>query len=324
MEENENLEVESLEPIEDGELEENLSEESAESPDSELAEESAEEPLSETIETKPDDEIKRKKQKIDQLKRDKYRALNRVKELEQKVSQLENFSSQSNQAAMIHYDTTVQLRLEKARQKLTQAIEIGDIPSQIEANEEIAEVKADEKYLKSWKAQQEYRAVSQSDKSPPRSHYDDREQDQGEDLNEDAQQWVSHNSWFNESSLDYDPEMADEVRNYMHALNRRLIRTGQQDKYCTPQYFNEIDNYIKKNFDDADIPQRKEIIMKPVPKAVAPVGRATGPTRRPEKNTVRLTEDEKFMAKNMGVKEEDWIRHKMMDSQKQAARGRPL
>lgn len=322
MEENENLEVESLEPITDGEHEEHISEEVIDLPESE--EDVSEESSSEEIEKKSEDEVRRKKQKIDQLKRDKYRALNRIKELEQKVNQLENYSAHSNQAAMVHYDTTVQLRLEKARQKLAQAIETGDIPNQIEANEEIAEVKADEKYLKSWKAQQEYRAPPQPDQPPSRSYYDDREQEESEDLNEEAQQWIRHNPWFNENSPDYDPDMADEVKNYMQAVNRRLIRTGQQNKYCSPNYFNEIDNYIQKNFDDVEIPQKKEIFMKPIPKAVAPVGRANGALRKPDKEKIRLSDNEKFWAKNMGLTEEEWIRTKIAEEKKLIMKGKQI
>ncbi len=279
---------------EDESLEENSTNEAVE-------EVAPKETKSETV-----DKDQKEKNRISQLKRDKYRALNRVKQLENEVNELRLRSTTSDEAAMAHYDSLIKLKLEQSRQKLKQAKSIGDEDAEVQATEELTEAKAEAQAMQSWRAQQKYNNQKNVTYQDENTYQDYQEPSIAE--NEDVSNWIESNPWFVNNSSHFDPDMAEEVVDFAKTLDRKFIRQGKQHKILSREYFEEIDDYVRSNFTD-DLPftnKKKEIVMKPINNPVSPVGRRTVAPQEQNVKDIKLSSAEKFMAKNAGISEEDW------------------
>lgn len=281
----------------------------------EVSEEDQEESQSEEPVRTLNKEEEKYRKKLKRLMKDKMFYVSRAQELEAENERLKQATTYSNDAAMLNYDNLVKLEVEQAKQAKRQAIEMGDIDAQIEADAALTRAIAREKELTSWKTQAALqRATNQQ--SQPQQQY------QQPELSEEAENWLAANSWFDERSPDYDEDKATEVQAFAAALDYKLAQQGRQDEYFSPSYFKKIDNFIRNtygddqsnNYNNGNIPMRKSN------QQVAPVRRNTQGIKA-EKERIILTEDEKFLARNMGITPEQWIKAKKLTDQKQKERG---
>jgi hypothetical protein len=258
------------------------------------------------------------KRKLSKLQREKNRLYAETRKLREEKDQYANYMEHSNKAAMTHYDEAIQLRLDKAKQAKKIAYEMSDPDGIVEADIELARVAAQIESLNSWKAQEAARQQQYS------HHYQQESRGREEpevEFNEESQSWIAQNPWFDANRREYDPEKAEAALAYARSLDLSLARKGQEHLALTRDYFNKIDRYMRESFDDFE--ETRPMRMKQPAAPVAPVQR-TGNSVKPPKEKFILTEDEKFMARNMGVSEEEWMRQKIIDQKLQKERGRPL
>ncbi len=267
--------------------------------------------------------------RINELQRDKHRALQQAQDSMQQLEQLRHenerlkqYSETTNQAAMIHYDQSVKLREQNARKMLTQAIETGDVNLQVEATEELAGAKSEMKNLDAWRAQER---MKQEPQHNPEEYYQQQHQQQYQqprqqqyetETNPETQEWIDSNPWIHKDSPEFDPELAEEVINYAAALDRRFIRTGQQDKIMTKEYYDDINRYISG---DAHKPQSTRTLnMKSSNIPVAGVSRSSNQAQSANQNTVVLTAEQKQFANLMKIPLETYAKHVLLDRREQA------
>lgn len=261
---------------------------------------------------------------ISKLQRDKYRALQKAKALEEERNQLLAFTQQTfeenhrnREAALIHYDSTIQLKLEKAQEDKLRALEEGDSQKIIQADMALNKAAAEQESLRSWKNQEAYRRQQEemySNRQAPRQVQNDSYE---QEINEPTQRWLQRNTWFNPNSSDFDPDKAAAVQAFSQSLDVRLHRSGRTSDILSSAYFNKIDNYARQ-MDEEDYQEstpRGEFSMNNQrSNFVAPVrqeGRMGNTSRQSEK--IILTADEKDLARRLGVTPEQFIKSKRED-----------
>jgi hypothetical protein len=238
----------------------------------------------------------------------------RLRQLEAEKVALGEQLQQSANIALNHYDNSANLRVDQAKQRLIAAEETGDVIAKADAIAEMAEAKAEAQRAREWKAQSSLREQSYRDAAaapaPTPAPIDERF----------GQAWVQNNSWYNPGSHDYQPLLAEPVRKYASQLDYQLHNSGQGHLIYSPQYFQEIESYAH-NVGEGLLKNRG-LNMQQGNNTVASVNRNGAGAQGTGRISVRLTEDDKAMAKRFGVKEEDYVKYKAKEASAQRSFGR--
>lgn len=291
-------------PEQEEEVVENLDTEVSQEP------EEREQPFDENQTEKESDQGKRHKTRdtIKGLNRDVWQLLeeNRVKDerlrqLEAEKAALSDQLQQSANITLNHYDNSANLRLDQAKQRLVAAEEIGDVSAKADAIAEISAATAEAQRAKEWKAQlswkdQAYKEAAAAP-APAPVRVDERF----------GQTWVQNNSWYNPSSSEYQPLLAEPVRKYASQLDYSLVNSGQQHLIYSPQYFNDIEAYAQ-NVGESLLKNRG-LNMQQGNNSVSSVNRNSAAGNSSKRTTIHLTPDQKRMAKNCGVSEETYSKY---------------
>jgi len=283
--EEEKVETESEKPLEQPEQQEELVEEKKEL---------------ESEEQQEDKKDERTLRQLKKLKKDKQDLMARIQELEEHNQKLSDGFKKADTAAMEHYEKSVKLQLEEAKRLQASAIEEGDAQKQAEAMELIAKSAADARAIEHYKRQQ-----------PEKVEKEEKQQQNNQSqqaYNPDISDWVSQNAWFNENSDEYDAEMTEEVKAYDLVLSRQYQRMGKADKTATKDYFKDIDRYVREKF----YMEKPEVIEPPVERK--PFNKVSPVTSRPTTrhiSDVMLSENQKEIAQNFGMSEEDYKKQVM-------------
>jgi len=256
------------------------------------------------------------KKKFSKIQRERHRLLAENKRLKEEYETIKTYVSHSNNASMVHYEDSVKLQLDKAKEAKRRAMEMNDIDGVVDADSELAQVAAKLENLNSWKAQEtarQYHQANQPQQQPQQQHqeYDDYG---SVDDNEDVRNWLNHNQWFDENSSEYDPDKADAVRAYADSLDFDLRRRGKEDAILTPDYFKKIDQYANYVADQNKSPYRSPNVA--TVKRAATVG-------QPATKKITLSTDEQDLARRIGVSEEAYVKFKEQDMKIQQIKGRP-
>ena len=260
----------------------------------------------------------RGKTRINQLTREKYQAENEAAILRAENERLRQLTEVSNNAAMQHYDKSVQLRLDRAMQLKTEALQNEDIEAQVKADLELSRVAAQMEQLQAYKAQQQ-RTQQQYTPTQEQQYNQYQQQDYQEpevELNETTENWLAENQWFVPGSDEYDSEMEQEVKAYADALDRRYKRNGKANKILSDEYFDEINNYVAREFyEQPNISPRNNksnLTMKPITNRapVAPVSRSGHANIKKAPIQVALTAEERDFARQIGISQQAYALQK--------------
>lgn len=265
------------------------------------------------------------KKRINQIQKEKYRALHENENLRAEVERLRQFNEQSNNAAMTHYDASIQMKIQHAQNKLSEAIASGDVAEHTAAISELARNTAQLENINAWKSQQYAQEQTRQSARQPETYNNNQNQNQYIDLNDEAHNWLSENSWYDSNNSDYDSELAPQVQSYINSLDSTLIRNGQQSKIMNKDYFNKINKYVNflTNQDEEDYQeprQSRELIMKSSSNYVEPVGRSSNQAKAKSVQH-KLSQEEKTWAKTLKISETDYIKYKIEDAKRQQAKG---
>jgi hypothetical protein len=257
------------------------------------------------------------KKKLSKLQREKHRIAAEASKLKEENELLKRFNQTSHDASQVHYENSLKLKLEQAKEAKKRALELNDLDGIIEADHELYSAIADIKGLDNWKAQEMARQqfYQQYPEQNPHTQYEDQYYDEPEqEVNEAAQRWKVQNPWFDPNSSHYDPDKAEEVLAYAQAYDASLARRGKHDEYFSKNYFDRINNFAReydREQSNAREDRRSNLL------SASPVKRASNPSNS-SSNRITLTEDDKFLARNLGIKEEDYIKFKREDQRQQS------
>ncbi len=287
-----------------------------------------EEAESEEEELTPEkNELEKYRYENQKLKKEKYRIAGEYQNLAREFQEQHLWKqqaaqqlAQSTEAAMVHYEKNLQLELSQAAKTKEKALEEGDIQAVLQADIDLARsaarVESLEKYyrerdVEAQQAQlQDYMMASQAYQQPYQQPYS------APSIPSEAEEWLQKNPWYIPGHPEFDQDKYEQVKAFSKILDKKLEREGRQNEYFSPAYFSEVENFVRQSY---GTPSR-ELKMRPSNSAVSPV-RHMGSGVGPQKERVVLSTIEKEMARNMGIQESDWIRHKRADQIKQKEKG---
>jgi hypothetical protein len=269
-----------------------------------------------------DDELQRQilaKKKLSKLTRERHRLAAETQKLKEENQLLRQHMDHSSQAAMTHYDNNVQLRIDTAKKEKLKALEIGDMESVVERDQELAEAVAELKNIQSWKTQESIRQYNQQQET--QQYQQQYYEPPPVEINEETETWIEANPWFDPNSREHIPEVFEDVNDYIASLDEHLARTGKDHQRFTKAYFNKIDAYVNDTYGKQASITPAPMKMKSSNQYVEPVRNKSSVAAPPRKETITLDAEEKRMAKNLGVSEESYILFKKSDLEKQKTRG---
>jgi hypothetical protein len=293
------------EPINDEEPSSENEEQTTEDIDSSAAEGDKKEAQ---LKSKEDDltekERKRYQRNLLSLKDENRRYNEMLKKQQEELEKLKYYAQQSNQSAEIHYKNSIESRLKMMQAAKAQARENGDYTAMDAADIEIAKIIAEEQELNKYQTQQ--KMAEESRKREQQYQQQHQNQPQGTpQLNEDTQDWLFSNPWADPASEEYDEELAHAAYAHASALDVKYKRNGKTSKIMTRDYYNEIDRYMRDNFAE-DEPKNRYPEKRTSP--VSAVTRTGG--GKPTNARINLTEQEKRIAKNCGMTNEEYMAEK--------------
>ncbi len=243
-------------------------------------------------------------------RREKYKAL---AERDRLVSELEELRSQRDKALEVgnyHYGQNAYADLEKAELMHDKAIEEGDAKGLREANKAIIRATNAIDEIESWNYNNQ-----QTTKAPEQNN---QQANIANVQREIAQDWLESNDEINPSSVNYNPQVAQKVGAFINQLDRSIAESGKSEYYFSEPYFEAIDEHLsklKKQSQKSNTPPASINNVSGVKKSYQ-----SGSSTAKSKQTIVLTADEKRMASNAGITEEEWLKYKIDDLNKQKKR----
>lgn len=245
------------------------------------------------------------------LKRDKYKYLQEKQNLARENARLQHMLQDSINASTYHYSKSAYADLEKAKEDKRKALKAGDEDALIEAD--LALTKAQNAIIEAEKWQNKQQQVSQQRQQNTQHNYADEEVSNDELHREIASDWIRGHSYLRPNSKNYNSELAEHVSKFIYDLDRKIAQNGRNDVYFTPEYFNIIDQHIKSIRQE----DTKNIVRANI-QSSAHIGgvRKTVSANSASRNTPKqmaLSADEKRMAANAGISENEWLKYKLDD-----------
>ena len=222
------------------------------------------------------DKLTRKMREAERQREEAIRFAQHVQEENQKIKQE---SRKLDKGYVDESNNRIKSQMEAVKEKLKAAISAGDVDSQIQANELLARLAAEnERYkLRQKEFEDEEQTVAQSP----------RPVQQQEDITPDlkAQKWLAKNTWFAESTA---------MRETALDIHRDLLQEGFD--VSSDEYYSEIDKRIREEFPHK-FEDAKQIAQKPV-QTVASANRTASNNGRKK---VRLSPSQVAIAKKLKV-----------------------
>lgn len=308
------------EPLEPEQSEEEDTEEDEVSEPDEDAEE-PEQPKEEL--QKPPKKRKDAKARINELIRKTHQAENEAAELRARMQELQNSLALSHMAANKHYEDSVELQLEKAKQLKKNAYEAGDVEAMTEADIALSRAAYNVNQSQAWKAQQQIQQA-----------YEPERQDPEQARMSNLQEWASRNPWAVPGHPNYNPKLSSHLQEKLDLYEQDLKSKGLDHLIGEVPYFQEIDRYIatiEDEFDEDDAPappkmQTGSLRMKqksPLPAQPLRAKPNYG-NKLPLKQNFKLTREHQRMADIAGIPHEEYIKHVLAEERAQELRRRNL
>lgn len=245
------------------------------------------------------------KKRISKLKYEFHEERRRAEELERQQSALADFAKrvrdenqhlkkalQSGQSIIAdQMQVRVDSEFENAKRRFRDAVELGDIDKQVDAQKDIARLTVEADKVKS------FRPMEIEEPQEPEPRYEQQTPPPKPDAKTSA--WAKKNTWFGR-----DREMTDFAR---HVHDRLVV--FDRVSPTTEEYWEKLDGEMRKRYphiaEDADeedtrAPQPKQSVV------VAPVRRNSTPPRK-----VQLSGSEVAIAKRLGLTIEQYAAEKL-------------
>ncbi len=219
-------------------------------------------------------------------------------------TRLKELLKQAEAAGTYQYGKNVYSELERAKQLQRKAIDEGDADGVIEAGMNVSRALHNIMELEKWSAYENTQPQKQQEPNPPQRNQEAFEQ-------EVASEWLSTHKDLQPNSRHYNQELAEEVGEFIHALDSNIAKSGNTDVYLSDKYFDAIDDYI----DDLKSKRRTERTQKNIG-SISNVGSVRNSYSNSIHNTpskpdrIKLSPLEKEVARIGGFSEEEWSRRK--------------
>lgn len=197
-----------------------------------------------------------------------------------------------------------------ARQAMIEAKNSGDAAAEAKAIEDLATFTSDLRTAETY-LQRNPQAQQQTQQQPQRQAQQPGPQQQAAQFTPEVQAWMKENSWYNQGSADFDPDMSQFAHATALQVENRLRRQGRTGEIGKASYLAEIDQAVRKEFPDMfedEAGQQRQPLRMQANGPNAAVGHngvaQNGIRRTGNQIAVQLSADEREYARNMQKKHE--------------------
>ena len=204
-----------------------------------------------------------------------------AKELQGRVGNLDR-------GYVLEYGNRVKAETEDAKKRLKEAMDAGDIDTQVQAQQDLARLAIENERVKATEAKRERVKASEGGQQvqQPQVPPQQRMQQPPPPPDEKAESWAEKNEWFGKD---------EPMTLTSFSIHRKLVEQGFDPS--SDEYYTEIDKQMKDTFPHK-FSSDGGTVTTPT-QTVASVNRSNQPTRR--KGTVRLTPSQVAISKKLGV-----------------------
>lgn len=291
----------------------------------EKKDELSEEPESDEVEAEKSTRKPRipAKTRINDISRKYHAELRRAEEAERELYRIkeenENLKrsyESSSKAVVSSQEGMIDAIIQRAKQMQQKAIEEGDVQGQVDATAALAEAYADKRNLDAWKTQQKaYEEVRQ--REPEKRPESQQKRQSDVHITPEAEEWLENNGWFSEDSEEFDPELQQLAVLYSQSLDRRYHNAGVGHMIQSQEYFDEIDRYMNRKLQrNQNTKPQGELVMNRPRNTVSGVTR--NGTQGNQRETFRMSQAEREMARAMNWSDEQWFKNKKLAARMEA------
>jgi len=204
-----------------------------------------------------------------------------AKELQGRVGNLDR-------GYVLEYGNRVKAETEDAKKRLKEAMDAGDIDTQVQAQQDLARLAIENERVKATEAKRERVKASEGGQQvqQPQVPPQQRMQQPPPPPDEKAESWAEKNEWFGKD---------EPMTLTSFSIHRKLVEQGFDPS--SDEYYTEIDKQMKDTFPHK-FSSDGGTVTTPT-QTVASVNRSNQPARR--KGTVRLTPSQVAISKKLGV-----------------------
>jgi len=204
-----------------------------------------------------------------------------AKELQGRVGNLDR-------GYVLEYGNRVKAETEDAKKRLKEAMDAGDIDTQVQAQQDLARLAIENERVKATEAKRERTKASEGGQQvqQPQVPPQQRMQQPPPPPDEKAESWAEKNEWFGKD---------EPMTLTSFSIHRKLVEQGFDPS--SDEYYTEIDKQMKDTFPHK-FSSDGGTVTTPT-QTVASVNRSNQPARR--KGTVRLTPSQVAISKKLGV-----------------------
>ena len=235
------------------------------------------------------DKVKKRIEKLTYKMREAERREKAATEYAQSVQkqneELAKRSSQIDESYISEYDQRVTSQEDGLKKKLSDAINLGDVDAQIEAQKSIAKLAIESERLNVAKHQLEQRKAAPPQPQPQAQPQPTNQPDPK------ARSWAERNSWFGEN---------EPMTLTAFSIHKSLVENEYFDP-SSDEYYAELDKRIREEFPHKFQQDNRS-------SARAPVAGATRSSGKPSNKKIKLSPSQVAIADKLGVSYEQYAK----------------
>ena len=227
--------------------------------------------------------------KLRESERREQAAIQYAQGVQHQAKELQGRVGNLDRGYVLEYGNRVKAETEDAKKRLKEAMDAGDIDSQVQAQQDLARLAIENERVKATEAKRERVKASeggQQEIQQPQVPPQQRMQQPPPPPDPKAEDWAEKNEWFGKD---------EPMTLTSFSIHRKLVEQGYDPS--SDEYYTEIDKQMRDTF-----PQKFSSSggNETTPtQTVASVNRSNQPAKR--KGTVRLTPSQVAIAKKLGV-----------------------
>tara|TARA_R110000787_G_scaffold77207_5_gene169860 strand:+ start:479 stop:1366 length:888 start_codon:yes stop_codon:yes gene_type:complete len=228
--------------------------------------------------------------KMREAERQRDEAVNYAQSVNQTASSLKEKLKNSDSSLFKEYDNRVQSEIQRAKQLLREAQDVGDGGAVADATEKLSRVSAEAENLRRLSAQQQVRDRNQPQQVPVQA-YQPTLQPQASGPDPKAERWAANNKWFGD----------DQAMTFAaFGIHKELVESGIDP--TSNQYYAEVDKRMQDNFPHKFLNEQSAPVQQ-----VAASSRGASGKRASRK--IKLSPSQVAIAKRLNVPLEEYAKH---------------
>lgn len=221
-------------------------------------------------------------------------ALEYAKNVQSQLQQANQRYQTSDQQRLSETKSRIETQSVALKQIIRKAREEGDMDTEMEAQERLAQLVMEQRQLQNYEAVAQQRA--QQPEQPVQQAQPQRPQ-QPARLDPKAEQWAEDNPWFGKDTV---------MTHAAWGIHRELVQNEGVDPQ-SDEYYDELNRRIRETFPQKFAQSSQNSRSSRSAQAVAPANRSSGVNSA--RRTVRLTPSQVAIAKKLGVPLEEYAKY---------------